>query len=196
MNEAKPSKPAIPWRRWNAVLHRDLGYLAVGLTLVYAVSGIAVNHISDWNPNYARVRETLTIAPIRTDQAEETLVAEALAHLKLTEAPRSSAQPDDDTLLIFYPDLQYSVDLPSGRVLKEGTTRRPVLYALNRLHLNTPKGLWTWIADAYAASLAFLALSGLFILKGRNGLLGRGAWLTGIGVLVPIAYWIWWTTRG
>ena len=40
------------WRRWNNVFHRDLGYLCVGLTLVYAVSGVAVNHVDAWNPSY------------------------------------------------------------------------------------------------------------------------------------------------
>lgn len=40
-----------PWRRWSIVLHRDVGYLATAMTLAYAISGIAVNHIADWNPN-------------------------------------------------------------------------------------------------------------------------------------------------
>ena len=39
-------------RKWNRVIHRDLGYLAVGLTLIYAISGFVVNHVQDWNPNY------------------------------------------------------------------------------------------------------------------------------------------------
>ena len=44
------------WRRLNNIVHRDLGYLAVGLTIVYGISGLAVNHKADWNPSY-RVRE-------------------------------------------------------------------------------------------------------------------------------------------
>ena len=34
--------------------------------------------------------------------------------------------------------------------------------------------------------LGFLAISGLFVLKGKNGLSGRGKWLTGIGVAIPL----------
>jgi hypothetical protein len=41
------------------VIHRDLGYVCVGLTLVYAVSGVAVNHVRDWNPNYRITRDTI-----------------------------------------------------------------------------------------------------------------------------------------
>ena len=43
---------AFKWRKWNNILHRDLGYLAFGLSIVYAISGVAVNHAADWNPNY------------------------------------------------------------------------------------------------------------------------------------------------
>jgi hypothetical protein len=42
----------INWRKWNRAIHRDLGYLCFGLTLIYTISGIAMNHIQDWNPNY------------------------------------------------------------------------------------------------------------------------------------------------
>ena len=36
----------------NRVSHRDIGYLIAGLTIIYALSGIALNHKNDWNPNY------------------------------------------------------------------------------------------------------------------------------------------------
>ena len=39
-------------------MHRDLGYLAVGLTVVYALSGLAVNHIADWDPNFVDYERT------------------------------------------------------------------------------------------------------------------------------------------
>jgi len=40
------------WRRIFLVLHRDIGNFVAALTVVYCISGIAVNHIEDWNPNY------------------------------------------------------------------------------------------------------------------------------------------------
>jgi hypothetical protein len=44
------------------------------------------------------------------------------------------------------------------------------------------------MADAYALALALLAVTGLFVLRGRNGITGRGAWLTAIGVAVPALF--------
>lgn len=177
------------WRHLNNVLHRDIGYLAVGLTIVYGVSGIAVNHKSDWNPNYAVNKRVEQIAPI-TATDKETIVAQALERLHLTDEPRSTFRPDPQTLRVFYPQRTYSVDLPSGTVLVEATRQRPVIFEVNQLHLNTPKGIWTWIADVYALGLIVLALTGLFVLKGKTGIKGRGAWLVSAGVLLPVGYWL------
>ena len=52
------------WRKWNNIIHRDLGYLCVGLTIIYAVSGVAVNHVQDWNPNYIIEKQEKQIKPI------------------------------------------------------------------------------------------------------------------------------------
>ncbi len=71
------------------------------------------------------------------------------------------------------------------------TTRpreRPVLFDSNFLHLNHPKGAWTWIADAFAVLLGGLALSGLFLIKGPLGLAGRGKWFVAAGLLLPLAF--------
>ena len=40
-------------RKWSRILHRDIGFFFIGTTLIYAISGIALNHLSDWNPNYS-----------------------------------------------------------------------------------------------------------------------------------------------
>ena len=65
---------------------------------------------------------------------------------------------------------------------------RPLIRATNVLHLNEPKRLWTWVADVFAVALAVLALTGIFILKGRTGITRRGAWLTAAGVAVPVVF--------
>lgn len=170
------------------MLHRDVGYLAVALTIAYAISGIAVNHIADWNPNYRVTKTFTTVAPIDA-VAPNDLVPVAMQHLQLTEQPRSSFQPDSNTLQLFYKGTTYHVDLPTGKVMVEATRPRPVLFEMNQLHLNHAKRAWTWIADVYALALLLLAITGLFVLKGKNGITGRGAWLTAAGFL-PIVYWL------
>jgi hypothetical protein len=188
---AAGSKPGLPWRRWNAATHRDIGYLSVALTLVYGISGIAVNHIHQWNPNYAKSKRVEQIRPLPKEESTDRLTQAAQEQLQPPGTFKSAFQPDDDTLQLFYKEATYSVDLPTGKVLVETTQPRPVLFALNQLHLNTPKRLWTWVADLYAAALIALACTGMFILKGREGITGRGAWLVGLGTAIPTVYWTW-----
>jgi hypothetical protein len=180
---------SVPWRRWSIVLHRDVGYLAVALTLAYAISGLAVNHIADWNPSYRITKEFTSVAPITAETSPE-IVAAAVERLGLQAAPTSTFRPDPATLQLFYRTRIYNVDLPTGKVMIESTVPRRVLYEMNQLHLNRPKHVWTYIADIYALALILLAVTGLFVLKGRLGITGRGGWLTAAGTLIPVAYWI------
>lgn len=179
----------IPWRRWSIVLHRDVGYLAVAMTLAYAISGIAVNHIADWNPNYRISKSFVDVAPITATTTPE-MIAAAVERLGLSAAPKSTFRPDPQTLQLFYKERVYHVDLPTGKVMIESTVPRRVLYEMNQLHLNHPKKAWTYIADLYALSLILLAITGLFVLKGKLGITRRGGWLTAAGTLVPVGYWL------
>jgi len=177
-----------PWRRWSILLHRDVGYLAVALTLAYSISGIAVNHIADWNPNYRITREFLTVAPITATETP-AIVAAAVERLGLPTPPANSFRPDPQTVQLFYKEKVYLVDLPTGNVMIESTVPRRVLHEMNQLHLNHPKGAWTYIADLFAVALILLAITGLFVLKGRLGITRRGGWLTAAGTLIPLGYW-------
>jgi uncharacterized protein len=179
----------VNWRHLNNVLHRDIGYLAVGLTVVYAVSGVALNHVRDWNPSYRVEKTVLTIAPIAaTDR--DAIIREAREKLGVTQEPRNAFRPDPDTLQLFFREQNYTIDLPTGKVIVERTRTRPVLFEMNQMHLNAPKRIWTVVADIYAVALIVLAITGMFVLKGRLGIKGRGAWLTGAGVLLPVVYWV------
>ena len=48
-------------RRLLRILHRDLGYFITGILIIYAVSGIALNHRKDWNPNYQVISEEIEV---------------------------------------------------------------------------------------------------------------------------------------
>ncbi len=185
VNKRKPIK----WRKWNNLLHRDVGYLCVGLTLVYAISGVAVNHRADWNPNYSITRGAVQLDNV-TDQEPESpgFVQNILTQLSLSGPVRGTFRRTPTSVDIFLEETTITVDLMSGEASFEKVKDRPVLRETNFLHLNEPKKLWTLFADVYAVALAFLAISGMFVLKGKNGIKGRGAWLTAIGVMIPVLF--------
>jgi hypothetical protein len=177
------------WRKWNIIIHRDLGYLCAGLTAVYAVSGVAVNHRADWNPNFIITRETVELGAFDRDAPASTdFVASVLDEIGLEGPVRGTFRPDPESVNIFLEGTTVSVDLMTGEATFEQVRARPILRVANALHLNEPKKLWTWMADLYAVSLLILAITGLFVIKGKKGITGRGAWLTGVGVVIPIIF--------
>jgi hypothetical protein len=176
-----------PWRAWLRALHRDIGNLAVGLTLVYALSGLAVNHIADWEPSFVSYEKSVELGgPIAG--SDEEAAASAMARLGVTGTPRDVYRAAPDDLEIVFDKRTLHVNTTTGHVLDEGQRPRFFLRAANWLHLNRGKKAWTVVADAYAAGLLFLALSGIFLNPGRKGLLGRGGVLVLLGAAVPIAY--------
>ena len=185
--------PVLNWRKLNNVLHRDLGYLAAGLTLVYAISGVAVNHRHQWNPSWKVEVETRTFEPVPVAD-RDTMTANLVERLALPGPPKSSFRSAPHLVELFYEGWSVKADATAGTATIERPRGRFGLREMNFLHLNEPKGLWTWAADVYAVILGFLAISGLFVLKGKNGLSGRGKWLTGIGVAIPLlalAFLLW-----
>jgi len=177
------------WRKWNNIVHRDLGYLCVGLTLVYAVSGVAVNHVGDWNPNYQIERRAVVVgAAVVSTIGTPDGVRALLEAAGLPAEYRATFRPDTGRMRIFVEDGVVEVDIAARQAIVEVVQPRPVLREANFLHLNHAKRLWTWMADVYAVALALLAVTGVFVLKGKKGIAGRGAWLTGIGIVVPLLF--------
>ncbi len=175
------------WRPWLRGLHRDVGYLAVGLTVVYALSGLAVNHIGDWDPNFNNYEETHRLG--RALPGEDAAVAaEVLAELDINEEPADVFRVDTDEVQVLLETRTLHVRTDTGEVRDEGQKPRLLLRIANWLHLNRGKKAWTYVADAYAFGLLTLAITGIFMLPGRRGILGRGAIMVLLGAAIPILY--------
>jgi uncharacterized protein len=185
-------KRRFTFRPWLRAVHRDMGYVAVGLTLIYALSGLVVNHIGDgWDPNFTHESRTHEIGgPLPEGDADaERFVRERLG---IADPPkevyRQPVGEDDDELELRWDRRTLHVDVKTGHVTDEEQSPRFFVRFANWLHLNRGKKAWTYVADAYAVGLMLLALSGLFMLPGKKGLLGRGAVFVILGIAIPVVY--------
>jgi hypothetical protein len=174
------------WRQTARWLHRDLGYFFTGVVLVYSVSGLAMNHAEHWDPDFVVERREVAL-PLPSDaaQVDDAAVDAALGGLGEHGALRTYDFPTSGRIKIFLEDGTIASELGSGLGTYESLRRRPVLYGMNRLHLE-PKGWWLAFSDVFAVALLLIALTGLVLARGRHGLEGRGKWLVGAGAALPL----------
>ncbi|MFO7827029.1 MAG: PepSY-associated TM helix domain-containing protein [Bacteroidales bacterium] len=176
-------------RKLNRALHRDLGYIFFAMTIIYGLSGIALNHIDDWNPNYVIKTKEIKVqhTPLNHDQLNRQDIVGLLKEYTSGEQYKNHYFPSENQLKIFIKDGSVDINTETGKGIIETSKRRPVFHLVNYLHYN-PKKWWTIFSDIYAGGLILLAITGLFILKGKNGITNRGAWLTTIGIIIPIIF--------
>ncbi|MCK5075472.1 MAG: PepSY-associated TM helix domain-containing protein [Calditrichia bacterium] len=172
------------WRKLNRTLHRDFGYLFFGMTIIYALSGIALNHIKDWNSNYDIMLEQVNLQLPAKEYITKKTVLTVLEKIGEKENLKSYYFPSSTYLKIFFQTGSLNIELVSGKGIIERLKKRPVLFEMNFLHYN-PGVLWKYFSDFFCISLVLIAITGLFVIKGKKGIKGRGAWLTGIGIIVP-----------
>jgi len=174
--------------KFNRVTHRDIGYLIAGLTIIYAVSGIALNHKHDWNPNYI-----IENNGFRTDVnfTRESLTKETVQDL-LKKIPgdleyKTWYFPSGNILTIFVEGGSVRINTNTGEGSIERISKRPLFYQINFLHYN-PGRWWKYFSDIFCVALIFVTITGLLLVKGKNGITRRGAILTAIGIILPLLF--------
>ena len=179
------------WRKVNRWIHRELGFLFFGMSIIYGVSGIALNHgvARHWNPGIVSRSESFSYhSPLTKAEVNREVIEDIL---EITGEKKSYKQyyfPNQDYLMIYLKGGHINVHLPTGELTLTRVRNRPVFMEMNYLHYNKPKKLWTWFSDLFAFGLILLAVSGLFLIKGKKGISGRGGILTLIGILLPLAF--------
>jgi hypothetical protein len=179
-------------RRWNNALHRDIGYLCFGMTIIYAISGIVLNHFKSGDfihPDYSKSYKEFKVDLPKNGAVDKTYVF-SIVDKEGEKNHYKSFITGDGYVQIFLTNGSIYIDLTNGEAQIEKKTTRYIIKEFNLLHYNNIKRFFTWFSDIYAAGLILLAITGLFILRGKNGIIGRGAWLTAIGIIIPALFLI------
>ncbi len=176
-------------RKWSRILHRDLGFFFIGTTIIYGLSGIALNHLSDWNPNYSvEIKEFKTAIDLKKTSDIEKNVLLLLDKIDNRDNYKKHYYPQSNLIKIFLSGgSSVVVNTETGQGRAEFLRKRPVFYQVNYLHYN-PNVWWTWFSDIFAGVLILLAVTSMFMLKGKYGMAGRGGWLTLAGIIIPVLF--------
>ena len=172
----------------NRVTHRDIGYLIAGLTIIYALSGIALNHKHDWNPNYlVDTYEFTTDINLTRESFNDEFAMTILKSIPGNPEYKTFHYPSGNRLTIFIEGGYVQINAVTGKGIAERIRKRPLFYQINFLHYN-PGKWWKYFSDIFCISLILVTITGLFIIKGRNGITKRGAILTIIGIVLPLLF--------
>jgi hypothetical protein len=176
-------------RKWSRILHRDIGYFFIFTSLIYGISGIALNHMSDWNPNYSvELKHFTTNLDLGNTSFVKTNILKLLDNIDDSDNYKKHYYPNKSQLKIFLKGgSSIIVNVKNGNGTAEYLKRRPVFYESNFLHYN-PNRIWTWFSDAFAAALILFSITSLFMVKGKKGIIGRGGIYLVLGIIIPIVF--------
>lgn len=172
----------------NRVTHRDVGYLIAGLTIIYAISGIALNHKNNWNPNYIFDNSTFkTEIPVNRETFTDETALSILKSINADSGYKTFHFPSGKKVTMFVDGGFVQINSDTGEGVVEMVSKRPLFYQINFLHYN-PGRWWKYFSDIFCVALITVTITGLFILKGKNGITRRGAILTIIGIILPLLF--------
>lgn len=172
-------------RRLSLSWHRDLGYFFAPLIIIYCISGIALNHLDDFDPDFVIEKKEITIPKSYTKAEITDEIVANFSRMVGEERYKVYDFPTDNRLKVYYEDGSLQIDLDTRIGQFDRITKRHVIYETNVLHKNSLKG-WKWVSDIFAIMLILISVTGAVILKGKYGFKRRGGWLMLAGFVVPI----------
>ena len=178
-------------RKWFRNIHRELSFFFAGVICIYAISGICLNHKRDFNSNITITRIELSMAgqfPFDADSVSKEMVNGYIAQMPDVETYTKHSSVGENSLKMFFKGgSSLEINMNDGKAMYEKIRTRPVFSSLNRLHYN-PTRWWTWFSDIFAVCLLLITLTGLFMIKGPKGIIGRGGIEFLIGILIPLMF--------
>ncbi|MDZ4714643.1 MAG: PepSY-associated TM helix domain-containing protein [Cytophagales bacterium] len=172
-------------------VHRDIAYFFLGLILAFSISGIFLNHRQSWHPRrytYSVKEVTVTI-PVTKEQVTDEYIKNFTTTHQIEDVVRRFSVDDKNNLRISYTSNDVLVDLTSGKGKIESYRTTPLLGQMTQLHQDTSKW-WIYYSDLFGLAMFTMAMTGMFIEKGKNSFWKRGWWLASLGMIFPLIFLI------
>jgi hypothetical protein len=154
-------------------LHRDIGFLVIGLTIVYCISGLVLLY-RDTDAFTVDKRYVETIRPHTSPEK----LGEALKLRRLQVIKESS-----DTIYFNYGTYCKSSGVADYTI----NTYPEMVWKINGFHKTKSRFGAHWIGLIYVILLFFLAISSFWMYKPKSKKFKRGMILTAMGLLIAIA---------
>lgn len=165
-------------QQWMRLLHRDIGFFVVGITIVFSVSGIVLIY---------RDTDTFKVEKQYTEQLssylDETGLKEEIG------IKRVQVKSETDELIVFRSGT-YNKNTGIARyTLKEYPY---LLDKINFMHKAISSEVLHWFATIYGILLLFLAISSFWMYKPGTRLFKRGVFIGAIGFVFAVLLFLFW----
>lgn len=154
------------------LLHRDIGFFLIGLTIIYCISGIVLIY-----------RDTDLL---RHEKLIEKKLSPNLDECELGKAlwKRDFKIIKSEGQQVYFQNGTYNK--ATGIVKHKEKELPSFINSLNRLHKSPSKNLVHWITTLYGILLLFLAISSFWMFKPKTKQFRRGILLASAGVLAAL----------
>ncbi|CAN5450087.1 PepSY-associated TM helix domain-containing protein [soil metagenome] len=169
--------------------HRDIAYFFLGLIIAFSFSGIFLNHRQSWHPRrYVYSSKEISIPiPAGKETINDEYIATFTKSQGIEDNLRRFAVDDKNILKISYASNDVQVDIISGKGKIESYRVTPLLGQMTQLHQDTSKW-WIYYSDIFGIAMLIIAMTGMFIEKGKNSFRSRGWWLAALGLIFPLIF--------
>lgn len=151
-------------------LHRDVGFFALGLTFIYAISGIVLIYRDTGFLKSERQIERQLSPNIQESELGMML---HIRDFKITKTEHD---------IVYFKNGTYNK--ATGIVHYTNQALPLTLDKLISLHKSSSKNFSHWFTTIYGIALLFLAVSSFWMFKPNTGLFKRGLLFTGIGFII------------
>ncbi len=153
-------------------LHRDIGFLMIGLTLIYVLSGILLIYRDS---DFFKFEQTI----------ENKLVPDLNAQDLGRELHMRRFRVENETNDSIYFANGYYVK-STGFVHYTQVSHPELFNKMNSLHKRASRDSRHWFSIVYAILLGFLAISSFWMFKPSSSKFKRGMILSGIGLILAL----------
>ncbi|NQY20785.1 MAG: hypothetical protein HRT40_05650 [Campylobacteraceae bacterium] len=182
-------------------LHRDLGYFVIGITLIYTITGIVLSgRALGWLEQTYVIEKNLSkdITKIEFIKKLELSFKELDSKSDIPMSIMKSANKsikyfkfseEKDNILYFKSrsnNINYNTK--SGNVIYKYISYPPYLKSVISAHKATHEKLWFYLAILYSIILSFLAISAMFMVKGKFGFKKRGIYFMLAGIFLVLIF--------
>ncbi|QKJ22083.1 hypothetical protein [Poseidonibacter lekithochrous] len=178
-------------------LHRDLGYFVIGLTLIYAITGIILSGRGlGWFKQEFKSQAVIQKS-IETKKFNDIFIAEVQKGTISEVFPTSSYESvkkhlnlklkkQEDTVYFYkaWRTLEVRYDSNNGSLNVKYVGYPAVVELFIDAHKAAHEGAWFYLAILYSVILSFLAISSFWMVKGKNGFKRRGIYFMLAGFVV------------